>query len=146
VDQGLFGDGIYLSTDPSVARGFIQYWPVPEALKDKLGHQYVLKYLGERLGGVVVSEVAKDPSLVRFAADNRSSSYLGLSGEGSIAKHYVLASSNQVIRHKFLFLYAQAPSPRSRLPWLVLAYILLLCLIVGAKSKTLKRTFAWIID
>jgi len=136
--QGLFGDGLYFSTDLKVARNFTKFYHLPSELVDILGSEQV-KVLGNRIGCVLVSEIAKDPDHVKFTLQDQS--YVGFSGEASIAPHYVLAESNTYVKYRYIFVYSEY-SPPHRTNWiaiLVVVYVIVLALVAALKSRTFQR-------
>ena len=137
--HGLFGDGIYFSTDPLVAKNFVSYYQLPKDLIRLLGPSFVNGIFGHRIGCCIVCQVAKHPTDVKFACKD-AGSYIGINGGPGIAKHYVMASSTRYIRHRYLFLYSKFDGNSQRLLFIiVLAYILVLGLIFFIKSKQMKR-------
>ena len=137
IGQGLFGDGIYFSTDPLVAMNYVAYYPIPKKLENIIGGS-----IGNRIGCSVICQVAKHPEQVKFAKENTSKTYVGINGEPQIAKHYVLAKSPEYFKMRYLFIYTQYSAHRRNLFLLVvLIYIIIFVAIAMVKSKGWRRFF-----
>lgn len=140
--SGLFGDGIYFSSDPLVAKNFVRYYTLPENLIDKLGRTFVKNIFGDKVGFCIVCEVAKHPEEVQYAS-NDAGAYIGFSRQGEIAKHYITASSNHFVKQRYLFIYSQFNSNnRNFLLLMICVYVFILLVIIAIKSKSIQRFIA----
>lgn len=140
--HGLFGDGIYFSTDPLVAKNFISYYQLPRELIRILGDQFVNKVLGSRIGCCIVCDVVKHPNGVKFSSDTSGNGYIGIQGDSKIAKHYVMASSSQYIRHRYLFIYSKFDNSKKFILLIIALYIIVLAFVAALKYKGIKRLFS----
>jgi len=136
--QGLFGDGLYFSTDPLVAKQFIQFHTLESSLQRVLGDQFPVK---ERMGCCLVTQVAKHPD-VRHAEQEGSAgeTYWGIRGSGPIARHYVLAPRRDLVRARYLFVYGRQGSATRLLLIVAILYVFVILFLVAFKSKLLHRT------
>lgn len=126
-----------------MARNFINYYSIPDELAKIIGND-IIQDFGNRLGCVILAEVAKHPLHVKYdraSAQNAAQPYLGLERETKIAPHYVLADSNDYVKYRYLFVYSDYSSSRklNRFMLLVLIYILVLLAVAAIKSRGLER-------
>ncbi|XP_014781742.1 protein mono-ADP-ribosyltransferase PARP16 isoform X1 [Octopus bimaculoides] len=141
--NGIFGEGTYLSSELSVS---LHYSPA--------GLGWSKSWLGNRLSCVAVCEIIDDPSVkCQPKGDTelkRSRALLPNSIAGEVPEKYYVIRNNDVIRVKYLLVYADKPSNnklRNRMSWfsqhkfaLLMAFYFLLLVIIGlANSKQFKQ-------
>ncbi|GAB1603768.1 protein mono-ADP-ribosyltransferase PARP16-like [Argonauta hians] len=141
--NGIFGEGTYLSSELSVS---LHYSPA--------GQGWSKSWLGSRLSCVAVCEIIDDPSVkCQPKGDSdvkRSRTLLPNSMAGEVPEKYYVIRNNDVIRVKYLLVYADnTPSKKlsHRMSWftqhkfaLLMAFYFLLLVIIGlANSKQFKQ-------
>ncbi|KAK3097933.1 hypothetical protein FSP39_014658 [Pinctada imbricata] len=137
----VFGEGTYLSSELSVS---LHYSPQ--------GRGWERSTLGERLGCIAVCEMIDDPKAVKCKVKdgNRNERSRAINSEaGDVPEKYYIVQNNDVIRVKYLLVYAQKSSnvspSRSRMrAWvskhkfllMMVIYVLILLIVGLANSKT----------
>ena len=110
-DESIYGDGIYLSTEPSVAMNF-----------RRSGRTWCQSSLGESLSCLLVAEVLHHPaSVARSEADGPNGKQMpGVSLDHRLPRSYILVKNNLHVRARYLILWRQTAPSRSAKWWLLL--------------------------
>lgn len=110
-EESIYGDGIYLSTDPSVAINF-----------RRPGRTWVQSSLGESLSCLLVAEVLHHPaSVARSEADGPNGKQMpGVTLDHRLPRSYILVKNNLHVRARYLILWRQSTAARSAKWWMLL--------------------------
>ncbi|ELR10793.1 Poly(ADPribose) polymerase catalytic domain containing protein [Acanthamoeba castellanii str. Neff] len=124
--QGLFGEGIYLSTDASVCMTFWTSAPSWER-----------SAIGPRVGLIAGCEVANDPEYVSHGKRETN--------DASLPEQYLLSKSNDHVRVKYLLVLSEAHKPKApqrkinRNALVIFLFVLLLAFVAFLRSPAWKR-------
>jgi len=128
LDHGVYGDGVYFSRDPKVARGYVTYGDTaPHCCHESLRQRSI--------GCLAVCEVALHPSVKRHTSTaTRTAS--------SMPDSYLVVTNDHLIKMRWLFVFSK-PQLKSTGPsilmWCVMLYALILVLAAAIKSPHWTR-------